>query len=102
MKAPLQRLCMETLYLQRSHDAGLMVIERNWLEVYPYTRWGGNANLPVLTVNQTFMPTELLLKDVTHSSAVLHKNQNTHPVESHKMMHQKIQRELLKYCFVPE
>jgi hypothetical protein len=45
--------------------AGLMVIERNWLEVYPYTKWGGNANLPVFRVNERFVPTELLLRDVS-------------------------------------
>ena len=38
--------------------------ERNWMEVFPWARWGGNDNLPVFTVNQTFMPTELLLKEV--------------------------------------
>ena len=43
---------------------GLMVKERNWLEVYPYTKWGGNSNLPTLQVGQTFFPTELLLKEV--------------------------------------
>lgn len=34
------------------------------MEVFPWARWGGNDNLPVFTVNQTFMPTELLLKEV--------------------------------------
>ena len=43
---------------------GLMVIERNWLEVYPYTKWGGNANLPVFRINERFIPTELLLREV--------------------------------------
>jgi len=45
--------------------AGLMVMERNWLDVYPYTKWGGNANLPVFQVNQRFVPTELLLREVS-------------------------------------
>ena len=44
--------------------AGLMVMEKNWLEVYPWFKWGGNDNLPPFQVNQTFMPTELLLKEV--------------------------------------
>lgn len=44
--------------------AGLMVKERNWMEVFPWARWGGNDNLPVFEVNQTFMPTELVLKEV--------------------------------------
>lgn len=41
-----------------------MVLERNWLDVYPYQGWGGNANLPPLQEGQTFVPTELLLKEV--------------------------------------
>ena len=39
-------------------------MEKNWLEVYPWFKWGGNDNLPPFQVNQTFMPTELLLKEV--------------------------------------
>ena len=46
-----------------------MVIERNWLDVYPYTNWGGNCNLPTFEVGQRFVPTELLLKEV-YASAV--------------------------------
>ena len=46
--------------------AGLMVTERNWLEVYPYTRWGGNDSLPHLQQGQTFMPSHLMLKEVSH------------------------------------
>ena len=42
-----------------------MVRERNWLEVYPWFRWGGNDNLPPFELDQTFMPTELLLKEVS-------------------------------------
>lgn len=41
-----------------------MVTERNWMEVYPYQSWGGNSNLPHFVEGQTFMPTELLLKEV--------------------------------------
>ena len=46
--------------------AGLMVTERNWLEVYPYTKWGGNDSLPHLQEGQTFMPSHLMLKEVNH------------------------------------
>ncbi len=56
-----------TLPLESSNvqfAAGLMVMEKNWLEVYPWFKWGGNDNLPPFQVNQTFMPTELLLKEV--------------------------------------
>ena len=41
-----------------------MVRERNWLDVYPYTTWGGKDALPVFQQGQTFTPHELLLKDV--------------------------------------
>ena len=34
------------------------------MEVFPWARWGGNDNLPPFAVDQTFMPTELLLKEV--------------------------------------
>ena len=47
---------------------GLMVTQRNWLDVYPYTGWGGNANLPVFEVGQTFTPTALELKQVSAHS----------------------------------
>ena len=43
---------------------GLMVIERNWLDVYPYTNWGGISNLPVFRPGDTFSPSELLLQSV--------------------------------------
>ncbi|DBB17906.1 hypothetical protein WJX82_005956 [Trebouxia sp. C0006] len=42
---------------------GLMVTERNWLEVYPYTKWGGNESLPHLQEGQTFIPSQLMLKE---------------------------------------
>ncbi|KAL3158229.1 hypothetical protein ABBQ38_010482 [Trebouxia sp. C0009 RCD-2024] len=42
---------------------GLMVTERNWLEVYPYTKWGGTDSLPHLQEGQTFMPSHLMLKE---------------------------------------
>ncbi len=41
-----------------------MVVERNWLDVYPYSNWGGNANLPALKQGDTFVPTELRLREV--------------------------------------
>ncbi len=41
-----------------------MVLERNWLDVYPYTNWGGNSNLPALAQGQAFMPSDLTLRTV--------------------------------------
>jgi DNA topoisomerase-3 len=43
---------------------GLMVTERNWLDVYPYASWGGNANLPVFQQGQQFIPQDILLRQV--------------------------------------
>jgi DNA topoisomerase-3 len=39
--------------------AGLMVTERNWLLVFTYTTWGGNANLPHFVEGMQFAPTEV-------------------------------------------
>lgn len=49
---------------------GLMVKEKNWLEVYPYTSWGGNANLPVLEEGQTFTPSSIMLREVRYIQRV--------------------------------
>lgn len=38
--------------------------QRNWLEVYPYTNWGGNDSLPAFAEGQRFMPSELMLNQV--------------------------------------
>jgi len=44
---------------------GLMILERNWLEVYaPWERWStGQGELPPLQVGSRVRPTSLLLKD---------------------------------------
>lgn len=39
--------------------AGLMVTERNWLLVFTYTSWGGNANLPHFVEGMQFEPCEV-------------------------------------------
>ena len=44
--------------------------ERNWLEVYPYTRWGSAHELPVFDIGQRFMPSVLELRSVRLSPAV--------------------------------
>lgn len=36
-----------------------MVTERNWLLVFTYTTWGGNANLPHFVEGMQFTPTEV-------------------------------------------
>ena len=40
---------------------GLMVTARNWLDVYPWTNWGGEGTLPVFLQGQTFTPAEIRL-----------------------------------------
>jgi DNA topoisomerase-3 len=44
---------------------GLMVLERNWLEIYsPWERWStGQGEIPALQVGSRFTPTTLLMKD---------------------------------------
>jgi DNA topoisomerase-3 len=40
---------------------GLMVTARNWLDVFPYTNWGGEGALPLFQENQNFQPREITL-----------------------------------------
>ena len=37
---------------------GLIVLERNYLEVYPYEKWTSSQPLPTFTLHETFQPTE--------------------------------------------
>lgn len=65
--------------------AGLVVKERNWMEVFPWARWGGNDNLPPFELQQTFMPTELLLKEVRpkchqHCTTTLLQSRKSSPI----------------------
>lgn len=39
-----------------------MVIERNWLNVYKYTSWGG-SEVPPMEPGSTFVPSELFLRE---------------------------------------
>jgi DNA topoisomerase III len=41
--------------------SGLMVTQRNWLNVYQYTNWGGTS-VPPLDPGDTFVPKELMLR----------------------------------------
>lgn len=40
------------------HTKGLLVLERNYLDVYPYDKWESSQQLPNFTVGETFEPTE--------------------------------------------
>ena len=40
------------------HATGLMVLERNYLDVYPFDKWESSQQLPAFAVGETFVPTE--------------------------------------------
>lgn len=40
------------------HAHGVIVLERNYLDVYPYENWTNSAELPKFTVGERFEPTE--------------------------------------------
>jgi len=42
---------------------GLIVIERNYLDVYPYENWTGSAQLPRFAVGERFEPIEAMITD---------------------------------------
>ncbi|KAL2271743.1 hypothetical protein VTJ83DRAFT_1114 [Remersonia thermophila] len=55
---------VEMLYGDEVFSAhGVMVLERNYLDVYPYENWSGTAVLPRFTVGERFEPTEALLSE---------------------------------------
>jgi len=45
------------------HTHGLLVLERNYLDVYPYDKWESSQQLPAFTVGETFEPTEANMVD---------------------------------------
>ncbi|EPY50273.1 DNA topoisomerase III [Schizosaccharomyces cryophilus OY26] len=51
---------------------GLVILERNYLDVYPYDKWTGTGQLPVYQVNEEFIPNVLNITDsVTTSPSYL-------------------------------
>ena len=42
---------------------GLLVVQRNYLDVYPYEKWESSQQLPNFTVGETFEPTEANITD---------------------------------------
>ncbi|KAL2164591.1 hypothetical protein VTH06DRAFT_3808 [Thermothelomyces fergusii] len=52
---------VEILYGDETFTAhGVIVLERNYLDVYPYENWTGTAQLPRFTVGERFEPTEAM------------------------------------------
>ncbi|MCJ1256443.1 DNA topoisomerase [Lignoscripta atroalba] len=45
------------------HTGGLIVLQRNYLDVYPYDRWESSQQLPVFTMGEVFEPTEANITD---------------------------------------
>ncbi|KAI7913337.1 DNA topoisomerase III [Pyricularia oryzae] len=45
------------------HAHGVVVIERNYLDVYPYENWNNSAELPRLTVGEQISPTEAMMTE---------------------------------------
>ncbi|RYO83759.1 hypothetical protein DL763_007722 [Monosporascus cannonballus] len=45
------------------HAHGVVVLERNYLDVYVYEKWTGTVQLPKFTVGEVFEPTEALMTE---------------------------------------
>ncbi|KAK5636693.1 hypothetical protein RRF57_012405 [Xylaria bambusicola] len=55
---------VDIIYGEESFYAhGVVVLERNYLEVYVYDKWTGSVQLPKFTVGETFEPTEALMTE---------------------------------------
>ncbi|KAL2181757.1 DNA topoisomerase [Thermothelomyces heterothallicus CBS 202.75] len=55
---------VEILYGDETFTAhGVIVLERNYLDVYPYENWTGTAQLPRFTVGERFEPTEAMVTE---------------------------------------
>jgi DNA topoisomerase-3 len=48
--------------VRETEDSGLVVLRRNYLEVYPYDKWNGNS-LPDFQEGEQFMPDVCELKE---------------------------------------
>jgi DNA topoisomerase-3 len=45
------------------HTRGVIVLERNYLDVYPYENWTNSTILPKFTFDERFAPTEAMITD---------------------------------------
>ena len=43
--------------------SGLLVLERNYLDVYPFEKWESSQQLPPFTIGEEFEPTEAMITD---------------------------------------
>lgn len=59
-----KRSVVEILYGSETFSAsGLMVIDKNYLDVYPYEKWTSTEQLPPYEVGETFEPTEARINE---------------------------------------
>lgn len=55
---------VEILYGDETFNAhGVIVLERNYLDVYPYENWTGTAELPRFTIGERFEPSEAMITE---------------------------------------
>ena len=55
---------IEIAYGEESfHTSGLTVLQRNYLDVYPYDIWRSSQELPPFTVGERFEPTEAMITE---------------------------------------
>lgn len=55
---------VDILYGEESFNAhGVIVLERNYLDVYPYENWTNTAQLPKFTPGERFEPTEAMMTE---------------------------------------
>ncbi|KAI2470430.1 prokaryotic type I DNA topoisomerase [Annulohypoxylon bovei var. microspora] len=55
---------VDIIYGEESfHAHGVVVLERNYLDVYVYDKWTGTVQLPKFTVGEVFEPTEALMTE---------------------------------------
>jgi DNA topoisomerase-3 len=45
------------------HTQGVLVLQKNYLDVYVYDKWESTQQLPVFTLNEVFAPTEAKITD---------------------------------------
>lgn len=45
------------------HTSGLIVLQRNYLDVYPYDKWESSQQLPGFVLGETFVPAEAKMTD---------------------------------------
>ncbi|KAK1932801.1 DNA topoisomerase family protein [Babesia divergens] len=79
------------------HSKGLVVRERNWLDVYPYSTWNGRF-MPALTAGEEFMPQKLLMvESTTHAPGLLTERNlielmSKHGIGTDATMHEHIKK----------